>query len=349
MDAFFAAVEERDKPWLKGLPVVVGADPQGGKGRGVVATANYAARKYGIHSALPITKAWKYSEDARKRGEKQAVFISGRSGRYGEVSREVFSIVEQYVKTIQVTSIDEGYLDFSFLRSYKKAKSVAEQIKREIRKKLKLTCSIGIGPNKMIAKIASDHNKPDGLTVVKEKDILDFLGPLSVGKIPGVGPKMQASLLREGVRTISDARKFSWEELYRMYGEHGLSLFQKLYGNGSTSLENRGPRKSIGQHETFREDTRDREYVYGVLQRMTADIMNGLVRKGFRGFRTLVLTVRFSDFETKNRSLTGDGVVSSADVCMARALKLLLPFFELKENPQKKAIRMVGLRVENLV
>lgn len=348
MDAFFAAVEERDKPWLRGLPVVVGADPQGGKGRGVVATANYPARKYGIHSALPITKAWKYSEAARKRGEPGVVFISGRGGRYGEISKEVFAIFHKYTNSIQTTSIDEAYFDLSHARSFKKAKVVAEKIKKEIYKKTKLTCSIGIAPNKMVAKIASDFQKPNGLTIVRESEIIDFLGPLPVSKIPGVGPKLQGKLARKEIFSVADVRKYSVEELYNLYGEIGFYLFQKIYGGGSVSLRNDRKRKSIGHHETFYEDTKNMEFISSVLRRMSGNIIETLHRKGFKGFRTLVLTIRFADFETKNRSLTGDEPIRDIDLFMTRALKLLLPFFDSTENPQNKLIRMVGLRAENL-
>jgi DNA polymerase IV (DinB-like DNA polymerase) len=349
MDAFFASVEEVDKPWLKGLPIVVGSDPKGGKGRGVVSTANYLAREYGIHSALPITKAWEYSENARKRGRKRAIFISGSSNKYKKASDEVFGVVGSYVETLERTSVDEGYFDLSYLRTYKKAKETVCKIKNEILKRTKLTCSVGVGPNKMIAKIASDFNKPNGLTLVEEEKVLDFLAPLNVGKIPGIGPKTQARLRNINVETVEDARKYSWEELYKIFGSHGISIFQKIYGSGSTRFGEEEIRKSIGQHETFYRDTNDMEYITHTLKKMSSKIIGSLKAEGFFGAKTLVITVRFKDFETKNRSITGEDYIYTEEKMNTRAMKLILPFFDYTENPNKKLIRMVGLRAEKLI
>jgi len=348
MDAFFASVEERDKPWLKGLPIVIGSDPEGGRGRGVVTTANYIARRYGIHSALPIQKAWAFSEEARKRGDKGAVFISPRGRRYGNISKKVFEIVSSYVGDMQVTSVDEAYFDITKACSYKKAKAIAKKIKRDIKKKENLSCSIGIGPNKMIAKIASDFEKPNGLTVVREEETFDFLGPLSIRVIPGIGPKMGEKFKSMKISTIKDARAFSWGELSRVFGSHGFSVYQKVRGSGSTSLGERTIRKSIGQHQTFYEDTSDLKFVTHALEHMGEEIFAIMSEKGFSSFRTIVLTIRFSDFETKNRSITSKENVSTLKVFDLRALKLLLPFFDSSENPRGKKIRMIGLRIEKL-
>ncbi len=348
MDAFFAAVEERDKPWLKGLPVVIGADPKGGVGRGVVATANYAARKYGIHSALPIQKAWSYSESARKRGERGVVFITSRGRRYAEISKEVFDIVSSYVDTMQITSIDEAYFDITNTGSYEEAKRVARQIKKEITQKTKLTGSIGIGPNKMIAKIASDLQKPDGLTIISADETYDLLARLPLRTIPGIGPKVEEKFKRLGIATVEGARIFSWQEMQDMFGSHGFSLYQKLRGSGSVTLREPQVRKSIGKHKTFPEDTIDLDLIHAVIEEMGKKILASLHKKRFTGFRTIVLTVRFGDFETKSRSLTSSEPVHSLSILQARALKLLLPFFEATENPKQKKIRMVGLRLEKL-
>ena len=153
MDAFFASVEERDKPYLKGLPVIIGSDPQEGKGRGVVSTANYCARKLGIHSALPISKAWELCELSRKEGGDRCVFITAGIGRYSDASSEVFKEIRKLVPIIAQTSIDEAYLDLSFCGSFKKAETLVRRMKKTIQTKNNLTCSVGVGPNKMIAKI----------------------------------------------------------------------------------------------------------------------------------------------------------------------------------------------------
>lgn len=342
MDAFFASVAEVDHPWLKGLPIAIGSDPEGGIGRGVVATANYPARKYGIRSALPIQKAWKFSEEARLRGEKQVNFLVPNSKRYSEMSKEVFDIVQKYTKKMQITSIDEVYFDLSYTKSFKKATEVANKIKKEIKRKTKLTCSIGIAPNKMIAKIASDFQKPNGLTVIKESEVFNFLGPLSIRTIPGVGPKTEIKL--RNIKTIGDAREFAWEELYKLLGSYGFDLYQKVRGIGSDEIEEESIRKSIGHHETFYEDTNDMKFVFGILENMSEKILVQMKRKGFKDFRTIVITVRFSDFETHTRSIT----VDKPDLYM-KAIKLALPFFDTSENPKKKQIRMIGLRIENLI
>ncbi|MEK7085044.1 MAG: DNA polymerase IV, partial [Patescibacteria group bacterium] len=178
MDAFFAAAEEREKPWLKGMPIVVGADPKNGTGRGVAATANYKAREYGIRSALPISQAWRLSETAKEKGLPPAMFLGGNFRLYAEISKNVMAILAHYSPVVEVASVDEAYFDLSGAGSFEKAARIGKKIKAEILKKEKLTASIGIGPNKLIAKIASDFKKPDGLTGVPAEEAEAFLGPM---------------------------------------------------------------------------------------------------------------------------------------------------------------------------
>jgi nucleotidyltransferase/DNA polymerase involved in DNA repair len=352
LDAFFASVEEREKPWLKGLPIVVGADPLGGEGRGVVSTANYKAREYGVGSALPITKAWKLCESARERGEPACAFIVPKFGKYEIASREVFEIVGKYTDVVQKTSVDEAYLDFSKCKSYRRAVEVARSLKSEIQEKTKLVASIGIGSNKMIAKIASDFQKPDGLTVVSPRQVEKFLAPLPVRKIPGIGPKTATSLQKIGVTTVADLRKIPWGTLEKRFGKLGFDLYEKSWGRGSSDIGGMVDAKSVGEHETFMEDTKDMRFVSLRLDSLSKDIFRRLqAEKGadnIRCFRTVVLTVRFSDFETIQRSITSKEAMCTERELNRQALKLLLPFFERKENPRKKAIRMIGLRVEKL-
>ena len=348
LDAFFASVEEREKPWLKGLPIVVGADPLGGQGRGVVSTANYAARKYGIRSALPISQAWRFSEAARAKGLPGASFITPRFKKYEKASREVFSILRRYARKVEVTSVDEAHFDMSPCRSFAKAEAMARWIKRDIKKKTKLTASIGIGPNKMIAKIAAGIRKPDGLLVVDEEGVADFLAPLSIKELPGIGPKTATMLSRRGIETVKDLRNFSWQELEAKFGKWGFDLFERAHGIGSATFSGREAPKSIGQHETFDRDTRDFKLVFKTIEDMAEKIIRRMKRGGFTGFRTVVATIRFDDFETKTRSVTGRAPLSSAKELHAKGMKLVLPFFEKKENPRKKAIRLVGLRIEQL-
>ncbi len=349
MDAFFASVEERDKPYLKDFPVVIGADPQGGAGRGVVSTANYKARELGIHSATPITKAWELCEGARKRGGKVCVFITPSMGKYEQVSKEIFSIVREFVPKVSQSSVDEASMDMSFCKTFDEARMVAQHIKEAVLKKQNLTCSIGIGENKMIAKIASDYEKPNGLTVVTPENTDTFLSTLPIKKIPGVGGVTQNKLARLGVRTVQDARAFSWGYLQKVFGKNGFSLWEKVRGIDYRTVETKKPKnKSIGKHYTFNKDTYDMEVVSKVIKEQILSIIKQVHKKGFSEFKTIVLTVRFDNFVTKTRSITAEAYMSTQKDIEMKALKLLLPFFEKSENPEKRTIRLIGIRVENL-
>ena len=207
MDAFFAAVEERRDPELRGRPVVIGADPKAGKGRGVVATASYAARRYGIRSATPISRAWRLAEAARRRGEPATVFLRGNHALYREVSARIMALVAERADAFEEASIDEAYLDLSSLADFHNAETHARTVKAVLLEREGLTCSVGIAPNKLVAKIASDFRKPDGLTVVPPDDVLAFLDPLPVRRLPGIGPKGEAFLHGKQVQTIADLRR----------------------------------------------------------------------------------------------------------------------------------------------
>src|SRR5258708_957778 len=236
MDAFFASIEERDRPRLQGLPLVVGADPEEGKGRGVVSTANYKARAYGIRSALPISTAWKFSEAARRKGLPPAVFLTPNGAKYGFVSSKIIGTLRTYAEHVEPASVDEAYVDLSFAKTYEKAKEIAWKIKMQILANEQLTASIGIGPNKLIAKIASDRQKPDGLTVVREADAEKFLEPLGIRAIPGVGPKTEEQFKAHKVFTAGDGRRFSAEDLHVMMGKWGTELYEKLGGRDDSPL-----------------------------------------------------------------------------------------------------------------
>lgn len=356
MDAFFAAVEERDEPRFRGRPVVVGADPMGGKGRGVVSTANYQARKYGIKSAMPISEAWRRAEAARVRGEPEVVFLAGNFEKYAEVSARLMARVRAHPEVIAFAqvSVDEAYLEFPISHyqfsndAWGEARKFAERIKREIRACEELTCSVGVGPNKLIAKIASDWEKPDGLTVVRPEEVETFLATLPVGVIPGVGPKTEAALARRGVRTIGELRALSREVLIGEFGKWGNDLYRKARGEDDTPVVERGEAKSVGEQETFAGDTRDANVLAERLKFLAGEVHRRFLRGGFREFRAVVLTVRFADFETKHRSRTLPEPAHAREVIEFEALKLLLPFLDRRENPKGKRIRLIGVRVEKL-
>lgn len=348
MDAFFASVEERDKPYLRGLPIVVGADPKSGLGRGVVSTANYKAREYGIRSALPISKAWQFSEAAARQGKKRAVFLEVNVARYSAVSDNIFAVVARYAEQIERASIDESYFDLSFCGSYSKARETCQKIKDEVRSREKLTCSVGVGPNKLIAKIASDVKKPDGLTIVEEQGAMEFLAPMTIRKIPGVGPKTEELFRRMGIKLIRDLRKISQSELVEIMGKRGSSLYENIRGRDSSPIAEGYEAKSIGEQETFEFDTREFNLIFERLKAMCRSVVDRLRKDGFKSFRTIVITVRFSDFETKTRSHTLAVPADSFNILYFEAMKLLVPFLDKRDNPNKKLIRLVGVRVEKL-
>jgi DNA polymerase IV (DinB-like DNA polymerase) len=354
MDAFYAAVEERYNPALRGLPVAVGADPKEGKGRGVITTANYLARKYGIHSALPIARAWRLAEAARRRGEPATVFIRPNFILYREVSARIMQIFERSADAFEEASIDEAYLDVSSRENFPAAVEHMTRLKGEIREKEGLGCSVGIGPNKLIAKIASGHQKPNGLTVVLPESVQQFLDPLPIRVIPGIGPKSEAFLHERNIRTIRDLREVPEASLTGWLGKWGQRLFEKARGIDDSVVSNEWTRKSLGEQETFERDTHSRSEVTERLYTIAERIIGKLRGKEFSGFRTITLTVRFSDFQTSNRSRSfRSGItVNSNDQALGllkqEALSLLLPFFDARENPRGKAIRLIGLRLEKL-
>ncbi len=361
MDAFFAAVEERDHPRFRGKPVVVGADPEEGHGRGVVSTANYKAREYGIHSALPISKAWQLAEKARAEGKPRTIFTGGHFRVYGEESEKIIAIVRKYSPLVEVASVDEAYSDLSLLKSWAVAEAVCRKIKAEIKKKRRLTCSIGLGPNKLIAKIASDMQKPDGLTIVRDEEAEKFLEPLPMRKIPGIGPKTEKMFNQRGDKTVKDLKKYSRDQLRLMMGKWGVELYDRLRGIDDSPIVEEYEAKSIGEQETFRQDTLDANFITERLRELAKSVIRRFMKSDFQSFRTVGITVRFEDFETKTRAHTlFKGVDKIGDlfnhptpkkllqILEFEALRILAPFLDKRENPKRKKIRLIGVRVEKL-
>ncbi|MBI4159901.1 DNA polymerase IV, partial [Candidatus Wolfebacteria bacterium] len=379
MDAFFAAIEERDRPRFAGLPIVVGADPAEGKGRGVVSTANYKAREYGIHSAMPITEAWRLSQIAKSKGQPEAIFLQPNFEKYEASSVKILGIIRNRicdapkppsvipaeagiqgsrsrikygmtnVPLVEPASIDEFYLDLSFVEGFQLAGELARQIKKEIKQKERLTASVGIAPNKLVAKIASDMQKPDGLTIVRDDQAEAFLEPLPIRKIPGIGPKAEEVLARKGVRLVCDMKRLTEDELREMFSKWGVDMYRKIRGIDESPVTEGYEAKSIGEQETFSVDTRDAEFIMGRIKRMAGNVIRRLRAEGFCSFRTVVLTVRFSDFETKTRSHTLGEATDSSRALEFKVIKLFLPFLDKRENPKSKLIRLIGVRVEKLV
>lgn len=348
MDAFFAAIEERDTPRWAGLPIVVGADPKRGTGRGVVSTANYVARAYGIRSAMPIQKAWQLSEAARKAGRPPALFVSGNWRRYSAVSEEIMAIIASRVSRMLIVGVDEAYFDLTKLGSYDNAEEFAESLREDILARTGLTASVGVAPNKLVAKIASDFNKPNGLVVVRPDEVEKWLAYLSVRALPGVGPHSERELKKYRITTVADLQRVSEAWLTEQFGRHGQGLFRKAHGQGSVSLAPGGPAKSISEQVTF---SRDSFSACDIIPQCVAacERVGQRVRDdGFAGWRTVTVMVRFASFVTRTRARTLASAQSTQRSLIRESLRLLLPFLDSRENPQQEPLRLIGVRVAKL-
>jgi len=349
MDAYYASVEARYNPALRDKPVVVGADPKEGHGRGVVEAASYAARRYGIRSAMPISRAWKLAEAARRKGEPEVVFVHGNRKLYSEVSARVMAILASAGDAFEEASIDEAYLDLSSLESFEAAVERARALKREIAEREGLTCSVGLAPNKLVAKIASDFKKPDGLTVVVPEDVQAFLDPLGIRVIPGIGPKTEAGLHERGIRTVRDLRGRELGQLADWFGRWGEDLHAKARGLSDSPVSNEWEPKSVGEQETFDVNTLDSTFILDRVRALAGEVFTRVRRQGFRAFRTVTITVRFAHFRTLTRSHTAREEMTSEETLYAGAVRLLLPFLDQRENPRGTKIRLIGVRAEKLV
>jgi DNA polymerase-4 len=292
LDAFFAAVEELEDPELRTKPLVVGGDPHG---RGVVATANYEARKFGIHSAMSCAEALRRCP--------QAVFMSPRHSLYREYSRHVWDTVRGVVPTVERTGIDEGYLDVGEVaEDFLGARKVAEAVQTAVRAATSLTCALGVASSKVVAKIASDHRKPGGLTVVPPGSEARFLAPFDVRRLPGVGPKAEVRLLAAGVETIGALAALGDSDLRRLLpGSVGGVLRDRARGNDPRGLELQTERISISVENTFERDLTDRGQLHAELRGM-ADRVAEQLRETGRTARTVSTKLRYTDFSIRSRS-----------------------------------------------
>jgi DNA polymerase IV len=336
MDAFFASIEQLDDPKLHGRPVVVGADPKKGKGRGVVAAASYEARKFGIHSAQPISQAFKRCPNA--------AFVRPRFERYVEISDRIMSVLESFTPLVEPASLDEAFLDLTGTeRLIGDIESAGGKIKRDIMDSVRLTASVGIGPNKMIAKIASDFRKPDGLVIILPDEVRDFLHPLSVRKLWGVGAKTADHLEKTGIRSIGDASRYSERDLVRMFGSFGAWLLESSKGVDDAPVTPDREAKSISNETTFESDTGDRALIRAVLLELAEKVGHRLRRHGLSG-KTMELKIRFEDFATRTRRQTLGKPTDLTDSIYSSALLMLKPF---ESDPRK--IRLLGVGVSGLI
>jgi len=337
MDAFYASVEQRDNPALRGKPVIVGAPPSR---RGVVAAASYEARKFGVRSAMPSATAGRLCP--------KGVFVPPRMDRYREESRRIMEIIAASGAVIEQVSIDEAYLDLSAHCQGVNADAslllglpIARELKRQIVEQRQLTASIGIAANKLLAKLASDFNKPDGLTLVPERDKVQFLRPMPVRAIHGVGKVTEQALHSAGLRTVGDLQDHSGD-LRALVGSWGPKLKQFAFGEDDRPLELGDDIKSISAEETFERDTDDRKVLRACLREQAADISAKLKRKQL-GAHTVQVKVRYGDFTTLTRQISVEEPLTEANEIYRLGCWLLG-----REKLVHRPLRLLGLGVSGL-
>jgi DNA polymerase-4 len=333
MDAFFAAVEEGRRPELKGKPLVIGGSGDPTK-RGVVSTANYEARKYGIHSAMPLRTAHRLCP--------HAVFLPVDYGEYSRVSRTIKEALREFSPVMEDVGIDEAFIDIS--ESPVAPKEIAARIKERIRERTGLTCSIGIGPNKLVAKIASDMRKPDGLTVIGEGEVGEALRALPVRKLWGVGPKTEGRLLEMGIRTAGELSALPMEELVGHFGKsYGRYLHEASRGVDSSPLVTEWKAKSASRETTFERDTADWDVISRTLAGLAREVASDLRERGLAG-RTVTVKIRFSDFKTQTRARTLKEPVDSLEAIRKTAFEALG-----RLDLRGRKVRLIGVRVGGLM
>ena len=334
LDAFFAAVEELEQPELRAQPLVVGGDPHG---RGVVATANYEARKFGIHSAMSAAEALRRCP--------HAVFVRPRHRLYREYSQAVWVVVREVVPTVERTGLDEGYLDVGEVATdFVGARAVAEAVQAAVRGATSLSCSLGVASSKVVAKIASDRRKPGGLCIVPDGREAAFLAPFEIRRLPGVGPRSEERLLRAGVETIGALAALADHDLKRLLpGKLGPLLRDRARGIDPRPLETSSETVSISTEETFDRDIADPEQLKSEVRRMATQVAERLA-KGGQTARTVTTKVRYPDFSIRSRSTTVPVAIGDA----GRIADLACGLLDRALADRPGALRLVGVGVSGL-
>jgi len=336
MDHFFTAVEEREHLELKDKPVIVGADPKAGTGRGVVSTSNYQARKFGVKSGMPISRAWRLCP--------KAVYLPVNYELYMRVSNKIMDILRRHADKFEQWGIDEAFLDVTTkINDYASAEALAREVKDEIYAKEGLTCSVGISSNKLVAKIASDFQKPSGLTIVKEEEIEKFLGPLPVRRLLWVGRKTGQKLENMGIKTIGDLARYDPTVLTDAFGELGKQLHLAAHGVDRSDVQERSQIRSISREMTFQDDTDDFEAVLKTLDKLSEEVCEDALKQRLN-FRTVTIRVRYANFETHTHSETLSFITDRVQDAERTTRDLLQPYLR-----RDKRIRLVGVRVSNLI
>ena len=334
LDAFFAAVEELENPALSRVPLVVGGDPHG---RGVVATANYLARRSGIRSAMSSAEALRRCP--------QAVFLRPRHRVYAEYSKAVWLAVREVCPTVERTGLDEGYLDIEEIAGeFRRARAVAEAVQAAVRAATRLSCSLGVATCKVVAKVASDRRKPGGLTVVPPGREAAFLAPFAIRLLPGVGPRAEARLVEAGITTIGALADLGDDELRRLLrGRVGVELRNRACGIDPRPLELELESISISTEETFERDVIDRAVLHEELRRMALSVVARLTQDGLAA-RTVTTKVRYPDFAIRSRSQTSPVGIDDAE----RIGELACTLLDRALADRPGALRLVGVGVSNL-
>ena len=328
LDAFYAAVEQLDNPELRGKAVLVGGRPEG---RGVVATASYEARKFGVHSAMPMATAVRQCPEG--------IIVRPRFDRYREMSARIMDIFRDVTPIIQPVSLDEAYLDITEASAQTSPIAIAIDIKNRVRNEVGLTVSVGLGTGKCVAKIASDFQKPDGLVVIPEGQEAEFLAPLPVGTLIGVGPKSAARLRDDGIHTIGDLAAMPNEWFARRFGKRGPSIRDRARGIDDEPVQTSREAKSISSETTFPQDLSAVEDIRPVVERLSGSVSASLNRKGLTG-RTVTVKMRLSDFTTFTRQTTLSHSTNDDAAILATAWTLLE-----REMTPGRAFRLLGVGV----
>ncbi len=330
MDAFFAAVEQRDRPELRGQPVIVGADPKGGRGRGVVSTASYEARRFGVGSAMPISEAWRRCP--------QGVYLHPDMGKYARESERIMEVFHRFTDLVEPVSIDEAFLDVTgSARAMGTGDEIGRKLKQSIRREAQLTASVGVATSKLVAKIASDMQKPDGLVVVAPGTEAEFLAPLPLRRLWGVGPKMEETLAKLGVVTIGDLARLDPGRLQRRLGTHGHDLQRLARGDDDRDVASEpAEARSLGQEHTYDRDTADAPRLRATLLSLADGVAGRLRAHGLRA-RTVTLKYRDEDFHTTTHARTLPEATDAGNTLFRAASELYA------EVHRGKKVRLLGI------
>lgn len=333
MDCFYAAVHMRDDPSLAGRPVVVGGAAES---RGVVCSASYEARRFGVHSAMPSSRA--------RRLCPQAVFIPPDFRRYRRESEKIFAIYREVTPLVETLSLDEAYLDVTGrLAPWGSATAIAKEIRRRVREERGLTVSVGVGPNRLVAKIASDFDKPDGLTVVPPRRVQAFLDPLPVRRLHGVGPATEKALAEMRIATVAELRAVPVAALAERFGRYGRTLHEFAHGIDERSIEPHRERKSLSTENTYAVDLSDAQEIGAEVERMGHEVAATLARFALAAC-TVTLKLRYSDFTTLTRSRTLPHPVADGETIALCARELLA-----KTDAGRRPVRLLGVGASNLL